>query len=536
MKTVKRAIWLIAGALMLLSVFPAASQQLYPDLLDADISAISPLTDDKLQEFLENWNPVSPGSLEVDEAAELLKRLAADTPGISQLKGVVELQDLQYRSAASDSGRTFSIVTDPGQSPLYRFSYAPNPNVQPPSGIFYQSHTFGLGAELSQALPTGGTLDLSLNNTGTASRALGTSSWSWIQSPSLSVSLGQPLGAGDALIDPQLKTKQLKSLELSRELSMLNSEMNERQLILQGLSLVSLHQSLSENLWVQQQRIELAEQRMEQLEADLELGVISRSRVTEQMLELEQLLLSRAEIAYEIRSLLASLEERFGAYEYEQLQLRSSLEELTEVRSFYQGKLLYDAEGSAEFLENDNGYQSAKVEYERAMINSSLGGMADAPRLGLSLSYEPNYANSTGLTVSESFTKLFSDDPSLFLTVTFQAPDLLRKESRLNDQLSEIQVRQADAKVDEQKTRVFTYIKQLQIDIDRAEAGLRIAMAEYQLSNDALEEEMIRFRADDSSRTLLRQKEIDRYDAAFSVLEHLRELELLSFEIDLYRN
>lgn len=244
-----------------------------------------------LAQFTDQWDV--PG-IETADAAARLSELVSQSPQLQQLQALYELQELNYRNSADDSGLNFSLSTDPAQTPAYKFSRTQSST----------SHTFGLNSAASLDLRTGGALELRAGSRTTASY---TSDWSWSQAPSLSLSVQHPLGAGKGLIDVDYAEKQLESLRVARDQASLSADQLKQSLILQGLSLISASQRLKENLWLLEERITLSEDEISRLDEDLRRGTASLSDVREKQIELEQLLLNRADLSYELEMVTLSL-------------------------------------------------------------------------------------------------------------------------------------------------------------------------------------------------------------------------------------
>jgi outer membrane protein TolC len=460
-----------------------------------------------LAQFTDQWDV--PG-IETADAAARLSELVSQSPQLQQLQALYELQELNYRNSADDSGLNLSVSTDPAQTPAYRYTRTPGGT----------SHFFGLNTAASLDLPTGGALELRAGNRTTASYS---SNWSWAQAPSFSLSVQQPLGAGENLIDVEYAAKQLENLRIARDQANLSADQLKQSLILQGLSLISVSQGLKENLWLLEERISLSEDEISRLDEDLRRGTASLSDVREKQIELEQLLLTRTELSYELEMVTLSFIQLFGDNSFDQFQLAPSADVLRDPADIFTR--------TDDVLEADHGYQSALLKLRELELSSSMNSLSDAPMLGVGLSYAPA-SGSGSSSLGSSFSDIGWDDPELAVTVSFQAPDLTRKASSLKSSADQKQIVQAEAALSVEKQRVIKNLEELKHALEKETASLGIAMQEYRLSADAYEQERIRYESGSSSRLGLKRFELDEYAAAFDVLSRMRSLDLLWYEIE----
>ncbi|MCF7952973.1 MAG: TolC family protein, partial [Spirochaetales bacterium] len=200
-------------------------------------------------------------------------------------------------------------------------------------------------------------------------------------------------------------------------------------------------------------------------------------------------------------------------------------------------RLIENGELYNRVLKHDSNYQTALREKRKAELDKLLGSPADAPRLGLALNLSPQYpGGETGYPdLGESFTQLFSSDsnPTLSFSVTLQVPDLLRKQKEFTSAVQKEQMKQAEAKLAEAVLGVQETLRDLQARIRSQYLSLAIVFEEFKIAEGDFQQEQRRLESGLSNQTLLRQRGLTAYRAAFQVMQSLRELSILSLELDL---
>ena len=91
----------------------------------------------------------------------------------------------------------------------------------------------------------------------------------------------------------------------------------------------------------------------------------------------------------------------------------------------------------------------------------------------------------------------------------------------------------AKAKVEQTYENAAAQVRAMQQDIDTYRMNLILQLREYENKQVVLETEQIRFGAGVSDASMLRQKELDVMQAAFTALGTLRELEYLYVRMQL---
>ncbi|NLK05163.1 MAG: TolC family protein, partial [Spirochaetales bacterium] len=186
------------------------------------------------------------------------------------------------------------------------------------------------------------------------------------------------------------------------------------------------------------------------------------------------------------------------------------------------------------YLAKSASYQSALLELRSATLDSGYYSLSDAPQLQLSFSLSPYYTGSNSNGFFNSFSELFSDgDPALSFSIGFSATDLFRRSSALQQKSAELALLGSKAKVEQAYEQASDDLDLLVQEIRSYLIDLLIQLEEYQLKRAIYEAEQIRFEANLIDSSALKQKELDWYQAAFTVLSTLRELELRSMQMQL---
>ncbi|MGM0432067.1 MAG: TolC family protein [Spirochaetota bacterium] len=483
------------------------------------------------EDFLAQWKPRGET---VSQAAQRLSALLEGRPSLDGLRSAVAVSRAFVRYTEEQEQLQFSLSTDPVRNPLYRIDYSiPTETGAVPKTL---THASGVQVAAQQLLPTGGRLQLALSHTTRASSPDGDSSWSWRHTPSAEVSLFQPLGAGEGLIDTAYRAKEREKTTLDLESARNNEEKNTEQLILQGLRILNRRQTLAEQLYLAREQFALVELELKEVREDRESGLASEKLVTQKELERDMMQLDIEIVLDNLASAKEDLSEIWGergVSELLDIQLTVDENTLTALRD----RLPESHELYSEILEHDQEYQEALREYRRAEIQHSLRNAATAPQLGLTLNVGPEYeAGTTGMDFAQSVSELFSGSPSVSFSVTFQASELGGSQERLNHTRTESEIESASGKLDSAREQAELYaesaLRQLQ------QLGLRIetAISEYELKAEEQEREMIRRESGGTNERLLQRMEIATKQAAFSVLQQLRELEIAYAELDMNRD
>jgi hypothetical protein len=449
--------------------------------------------------------------------------LAAQNARLQQLESTYRVQSAELAYLERQRLPIFSFETDADENPLYAFSSTQ-------SGI---SHRFGIGASITQKLPTAGSVKLSLLQSSLVSKSVDDPSWSWSQAPSISFTFNQPLFVGEGVINTSYGKSTVEKWELEREGTLTAIDAARDQLVLQGAGLLSLRQSLLEHRWILTEYARLAEEEIEQARQ------VSDEAAQVRESTFDRLLVQIAGVDSELESVRISIEELWGS-DAEALLSVSVLpdrERLLDLFRFAGDGLVRDEDLFVKTLDLDDTYLAAQREFQFAEIERKMGNPEDAPVLGLLLSVSPEYDADTALDgdgFRESFTGLFEGgEPSIRFSVSCTIPDLSRSKSRLTEQLLSERLVQAGLEAAEAANAVVTHIKELQQRLNKELLNLHIALMDYQQIEGGPADEATGQSAAVTDSHRARREELSRYSAAFSVLQVLREIELLTLEIDL---
>ncbi len=513
------------GAVLLLALLVPASLEAdesfspgYPDLMCCETAArmaagrTAPV---ELRQFFDEW--VSDpqylrGETLTGRSEFMAGLLASGNPAVGQLERISRMQQIMLSDLQSRRYPTLSIRSD-AQNPLYRYGV----NVQPPGSTtkIDEQHILGIGLGLTQQLPTAGSLRFSASHQSVVDNG------DWSHRPVLSVSLDQPVFSGPGVIRTDHMSRELELQELSLQGALDAGDSLSDQLLLQGLQLLHLRQSLLEQRWVADGLAVLLEEELEQAQSDLQRGQISRSEYRRKLLQRDQQLFVISELNQELLIVEASLKELYGPeLLYPGMLVLPHERVLDAVERFSRGALGDNARFQSAFRDADRNVREAQRELQRARLERLGGVPGAAPRLGLSLQLE-----------GDDYASLFSADSPFSVAVSLQIPDLFRRDVRLADDLGNQQIEAARLQLEQELRRVDRIIQEYQGRIDSQLFSLSVLLEEYAFFAQDREEEERRFASGLSDRFSLGRMEISQREAAFRVLQVLREFELLDLEL-----
>lgn len=483
---------------------------------------------DRLSEFLAQWQDSESGGF-----ASVKGLVGVQNPTVAQLDSVYRIQGIQLDQLRRQARPIVSIMTDPG-NPLYGFSVVTAPNfAAPPADTTTISHNFGLGAGISQQLPTAGSLDLTIKHGISVSSADG-GDWKWKQLPSVGLTLRQSLGIGDSWLDTgygrNLETKQL--LQQSGAADAVGQAKN--QLSLQVLQFRGTLQALYESKWLATRQAILADDAVTEAQADLELGIISRNQLILKQNSFAQQLLQIAELEREIASISNTLDRLSsgsvtGTFDSDAL---IDLESIAALAQYRNGALLSNETLYAAALGVDPDYMQADRDIQIVFLDQKLGNPADAPTFSVAMQLSPYYTPTAGNGLWGSFDELFSSgDPNFSVSVSFMATDLSRSTGRTTRALIDEQLVQASISKTEAESSVRQKLKDLQLRIDSGLDMVALLLKDYDFAVNDVEVERILAASYFGNDLSIRRKELAMYGAAFSVLRQLRSLTALSAEL-----
>ncbi len=257
-------------------------------------------------------------------------------------------------------------------------------------------------------------------------------------------------------------------------------------------------------------------------------GLISRQEYERNQLAYQQSLSAFQAVNRELDNLTVTLERVWQ----DELPAQVSLSSFNPVSLMEDD---YDIDGLlSRYLAQDTAYQQALLEMQKATLDSGMFSISDAPSLQLSFQMSPFYSPSDGNTFFSSFSELFSDaDPQLTFSIAFSATDLFRKSSTLQQSIAQKSLDSAKAGLELAYAEAEDTVNALKHEISGYLFDLGVQLAEYQLKEAMLSSEQIRFEASITDKLSLEQKQLDLYQAAFTVLGTLRELEFLYLQMRL---
>ena len=491
----------------------------YPDLGNVGPvgDAALSLEGEAIDAFLNTWkNEAQPTTSSLLEQLE--EKIEEYDWQLQQLSDVVGIQEAQLEFSLSQGRPTWGVSATP-----YTYNDMTVQTGAVPTRT--KSHSFQVGGTLTDTLSSGATLQLSANQKSSYSM---TTKDTWTQTPSVSLSLRQPLWIGEGLVDLSYQDKQVEKQRIALSDAINSKDGLQRAIILQNIRLLLLRQSLLENRYILSERVTLADTARKRAKDDLDEGLISRQAYESSQLAYQQSLSAYQAVNRELDTLSVTLKRVWQ----DDLPPQVSISDFNPVSLIEHG---YDLESLlSRYLSQDTAYQQALLEMQKASIDSGMFSVQDAPALQMSFQLSPFYSPSDGNTFFSSFGELFSDaDPQMTFSIAFSATDLFRKSSSLQQSIAQEALDSAKAGLELAYAEAEDTIQEMEQEIAGYLSDLGVQLADYRLKEALLSSEQIRFEASISDKQSLLQRELDWYQSAFTVLGTLRELEFLYLQMRL---
>ncbi|MDY0289696.1 MAG: hypothetical protein RBR15_12795 [Sphaerochaeta sp.] len=496
--------------IVLLALVTPLSASSYPTLTaryELGGSEVVTLAQEDVQAFMLQWQDSSlPTFAQADQM--LRSALKKGNLNLEQLQSVYRIQQEQLAFQKREQGFKIGLSS----SPLYSLSRFPAPSG--PGLTFDTKHSFGVGASLSTKLPTGASAALSVKHSSAYSlNSAPGKDWEWTHSPSVGLTVAQPLWVGDGILDTKYGSKQREKQGIALQNSSLSVDQLRSGLVSQGNGLLSALQALMESRFLLGERLVLEQALLRDAQKDLAEGRISRNAFEARTLTLNQLRFSLSEIERQIEGVQASLSLLWGNEAYPmQVVLDSTL--FNTIPS-----IVFDRENlMALLLEKDPSYALAKGKLRTAELDAKLKNPADAPMLNISLQYapilEPSY------------------EPTFSVSIGFSATDLFRSTSKLSSTLADEGLVQAQKDVEKARQAIMTKVEETQRSVEGLLLNLSVGLNDFHLKENAVEVERIRSSVGLANESSIRAKELAWYGSAFTVLQTLRELRLIALDLE----
>lgn len=488
----------------------------YPNLdaIDEEYDFNPSFSSVPLDTFLAEWNRSLEGVTLQRLYSELPARLASFNADLAQLESVVQLQQAQLDFSLAQAKTRLSLQATP-------YSYSDTTV----AGTRTKRHAFSVSSSLAQALPTAGSVSVTATQSSDYSINMTSGKEAWTQTPQVSVQLQQPLWIGERIIDASYQKAQLEKQQLSLNTANLSKDALKEALIIQNLSLINLNQALKEARFILQGRAALAASNLKRAESDFEAGLISR-----QSLERTKL------VYYQILSTLNGVQR-----ELDELQItmgtvwEGSLPDqivLSDLDPFSLASLFDDPQLLGKYLISDPTYQQALKELSKAMIDGRFSELSDAVQLSLSLQLSPFYTPTANSSFFNSFDEMFSSShPVVSFSIVLSASDLFRRTSSFRSETSRIAIEQANLSITKAREEAETALRAMRTQLQGYLLDLLVQLEDYTLVQMQWETEQIRFDAKLVDQNALKAKQLDWYQAAFDVLQTLRNIELLQLRM-----
>lgn len=505
--------------------------QSYPDLSEGVAEAEpAPATLDpgEVKAFLAQWQA---GELTFSSfARDLKKRIGDRNPDLQQLASIRRIQTRQLEQLKLQAKPVFALFSDQ-TNPLYSYSIAED--TFGGTGTT-RSHRIGLGASITQSLPTAGSLSLTLKEGSTVSIGENETEWTWTHSPSVGISFRQPLGLGEGLVDRSYADRQLERQVLEESGAGDALENATLQLVLQGSQLLATRQSLSESRWLAIRQRDLVEEELSDTLSDLEGGLVSKNDAERKAYARDRLQLTVSELSSQIETIESSLLRLYGpSFSAIPLSFAVSEENLYRMLSYAGTGILDDRLLYEQVLQVDPAYRDAMRSKRIAQIDRILSSPADSPVFSVDMQLSPYYDTAEGNGFLGSVGDLLTtSEPVLSVTVNFSASDLQRRSSALARDLAGESLSQAVSQIRSAMEGVEDKLGDLQRRLNDQVRTLGLALADYRIKANDVEVERILASMGLGDESSIRVRENLNYEAAFAVLQSLRSLDLLSLELD----
>ncbi|AEV28636.1 hypothetical protein SpiGrapes_0808 [Sphaerochaeta pleomorpha str. Grapes] len=527
---------LLVGTVLGSSSFLLPAQS-YPDLVQPNPGSkpsYESLDISQVQAFLTQWQgeetdqAISLGAFSKALAANLSVRNAT----LQQLRSVYQIQSRQLANLKDQAKPVFALFSD-ASNPLYSYSLV---TVNTTGGITTttESHKLGIGASMTQQLPSAGSVSLTVKEGSTLSLNDLETDWRWTHKPSVGFTFQQPLGLGEGLIDTSYASKILERKTLEQTGAMDAIASTQSALVLQGSSLFVLRQNLMESRYLLQRQQKLVEEELSDTDSDYIAGRVSKNDLERKTYAREQLLLQISSLSDQIDSVEDSLGTLYGPlFSSVPYRVSVSLENVERLFSYRGTALLDDSALFEKVLKNDATYKEALRKKRIAQIDSMFNNLADSPMFSLGMQLSPYYDTSQGNGFFGSIGELFSNGkPVVSVSVNFSASDLAMRTTSMTKEIAGESLSQAIIQVTEAMQGVTSNLEDFQRRLNQQILSLRLALSDYQIKANDVEVERIRTTMGLGSASSIEIRENLTYASAFTVLQSLRELELLSLELD----
>jgi outer membrane protein TolC len=492
----------------------------YPNLdaIDEEYDFNPSFSSVPLDTFLAEWNRSLEGVTLQRLYSELPARLASFNADLAQLESVVQLQQAQLDFSLAQAKTRLSLQATP-------YSYSDTTVFSAGNEIRTKRHSFSVSSSLAQALPTAGSVSVTASQSSAYSINMTPSNEAWSHTPQISVQLQQPLWIGERIIDASYQKAQLEKQQLSLNTANLSKDALKEALIIQNLSLINLNQALKEARFILQGRAALAASNLKIAESDFEAGLISRQSLERTKLGYYQILSTLNGVQRELDELQITMGTVWEGTLPDQIVL-------SDLDPFSLASLFDDPQLLGKYLISDPTYQQALKELSKAMIDGRFSELSDAVQLSLSLQLSPFYTPTANSSFFNSFDEMFrSSHPVVSFSIGLSASDLFRRTSSFRSETSRIAIEQANLSITKAREEAETALRAMRTQLQGYLLDLLVQLEDYTLVQMQWETEQIRFDAKLVDQNALKAKQLDWYQAAFDVLQTLRNIELLQLRM-----
>lgn len=175
---------------------------------------------------------------------------------VNSIESLKDISEAQYRDALAQKRPQLQFLSDPYTTPLYSYS-----------NYLTDTHTFSGEFNLSQQLPTGGSVSFGVTES--------LNSNDWETSTSFNLSIYQPLFLSNKIIDGSVANKSRRTFEINYEIATIDELITRNQIIISTLRSINNIMNLRENITLLERRLILLEESLILAKEDRELGRIS---------------------------------------------------------------------------------------------------------------------------------------------------------------------------------------------------------------------------------------------------------------------
>jgi len=272
-------------------------------------------------------------------------------------------------------------------------------------------HSVTLGFSVEQLVPTYGTLSAGISDTMTVRKGIADLTYDaagpietdplFSQSPSFSLSYRQPMFFNGKIIDMALYRAVFRKGEIDYRRAAEQSRLTKNRAVYDAVSLLFDLVGLQNEKDMIEQAIELKKRGVENLQRNLEQGLVAENKVWEMRVELGKERENLLRNLYAVRDKQGRLALALGI---------SGDATIVPARELLQPELGFEVpESPPELYRNNPGIRRTELAVEDARLNRIIDGSNGASTLTFSFSISPRYPYARQLELEAGFSESFTD-------------------------------------------------------------------------------------------------------------------------------